>query len=227
MGIIGDAVSGLIKGAAFDAGIEAADKGLEAGSKATGAISRKISNVKDNRNMSKLRKEAKKEDYCLFVECKNELGEGIYQITTKKKEDKYNTLMDHLDNDAFILHLYHYLKGEIGSVKKAVTMKKGVFSSKPIAVNYLLQINDQILGEVFQAKEGKEVVYKNNFNDWVATGDFKKGNYKIFSKTTGKTMASISKRIAAADTYLITCEYDRNEPIIVAISLLINMLNRR
>ena len=74
--------------------------------------------------LAQLKKEAKNNEYCLFVEKEDKIGEGIYTITTKKKEKKYSTLMDHLENGAFILHLFHHLKGEVGSLQKTVMMKQ-------------------------------------------------------------------------------------------------------
>ena len=220
MGIFRDAITGVIKDVAKDTGLEASYSAAE-------FVSRKVSGIKDNRNISKLKKEAKNNEYCLFVEKEGKIGEGIYTITTKKKEKKYNTLMDHLENGAFILHLFHHLKGEVGSLQKTVMMKQGLFSSKPIAVNYVLHNEDQVLGEVYQTKEGDQEVFLTSFNDWVAIGNFEKGKYKIFSKSTGKTLATVSRRYASASTYLIECEHDKNEPIIISMSLLFDMLIRR
>ena len=223
MGIITEVASEIIKDVAIDVGLAAADKGLEAGGKATGLISQKVGNIKDNRNKTALKKQAKKEDYFLFVSAEKSLGDGIYKVVSKKKEERYNTLMDHLPNDSFILHIYHKQRGEMLSVHKIATMKQGIFSSKPVGWKYELHSGSQV-AEVFASTEGRQKIYVNNFNDWVVTGDFGKRNYKIFSKSTGKTIATVTKKIASADTYVIVCEYDRNEPIVVAISMLLDMI---
>ena len=99
-----------------------------------------------------------------------------------------------------------------------------MFSSKPAASNYEIRRGDNIIGEVFPFWQGSQKVYETDFNDWIATGNFEKRNYKIFSKTTGKTIATISKKISSANTYVIVCDYDKNEPIIVAITMLLDSI---
>ena len=40
----------------------------------------------------------------------------------------------------------------------------------------------------------------------------------------GKTIATISKKLSSANTYAIVCDYDKNEPIIVAITMLLDSI---
>lgn len=222
MSVFKEIATELLKETAIEVGKDNAGKGLKAGKEAAGFISHKVGDIKDGRNKAGLKKQAKKEDYFLLVSAQKELGSGIYKVVSKKKEERYNTLTDHFANGAFVLHLYHKQKGEILSVHKTVTMRQGLFSSKPASSNYEIHRGDQVVGEVFAFWEGPQKVYITDFNDWVVTGNFEKNNYKIFSKTTGKTVATISKKIASADTYVIVCEYDKNEPIIVAITMLLD-----
>ena len=220
MSVIKEIATELLKETAIDN----ADKGLKAGKEAVGFISQKVGDIKDNRNKSALKKQSKKEEYFLLVTSYKDLGDGVYKVVSKKKEERYNTLTDHFASGAFIMHLYHKQKGEILSIHKLVTMKQGLFSSKPAAINYEIRRGDNIVGEVFPFWQGSQKVYETDFNDWVATGNFEKKNYKIFSKTTGKTIATISKKISSANTYVIVCDYDKNEPIIVAISMLLDSI---
>lgn len=220
MSVIKELATELLKEAAIDN----ADKGLKAGKEAAGFISQKVGDIKDSRNKSALKKQSKKEEYFLLVSSEKDLGDGVYKVVSKKKEERYNTLTDHFANGAFAMHLYHKQKGEILSIHKLVTMKQGLFSSKPAASNYELRRGENVIGEVFPFWQGSQKVYETDFNDWITTGNFEKMNYKIFSKTTGKTIATISKKISSADTYVIVCDYDKNEPIIVAITMLIDSI---
>ena len=223
MSIIKEVATEVIKEVAVDAGLVAAGKGIKSAGDAAGFISQKVDDIKDNRNKSVLKKQAKKEEYFLLVSAEKNLGDGVYKVVSKKKEERYNTLMDHLPNDSFVLHIYHKQRGEILSVHKTAIMRQGLFSAKPAGWKYELHSGNQI-AEVFASLEGRQKIYVNNFNDWVVTGDFAKKNYKIFSKTTGKTIATVSKKIASANTYVIVCEYNKNEPIVVAISMLLDII---
>ena len=196
---------------------------IEAGGKAANYVSEKLSDSKENLNMHSLKKQVKKSDHCLFVTRENSLGDGIFSISEKKNKPRYNTLKEHRENGGYILHIYNEQKGEIAAVQKMVKMKKTLFSSKPDGVLYYIYYNGQLFCEIQKQAEGSRFVYVNSANDWMITGDFEKENYKFFSKSSGKTVAEVSKKVASASTYIVFCEYSKYEPIILAMTLLLDI----
>ena len=231
MGIIKKAVQSVAKDVAEGAGIaavvgavEVAGVAVEAVGAAGGFVANKLGKVIDKRNLASLKKEAKKHDYCLFVSKEAKLGEGIYKIINKKKEEKYNTLLDGNIDKNFKLHLYTKLKGEVATLHKNVTVTKSFFSADKYSTQYSISSSLYPSGSIKEKSEGKQKQYITSFNNWVITGEFSKGNYKIFDKDTGKTVATISKKFKSASTYTVDCEYDKNEPIIVLITILIDII---
>ena len=75
-----------------------------------------------------------------------------------------------------------------------------------------------------ESKENKADVVITDFNNWIATGELKKDNYKVFDKKTGKTIATISKKYASASSYSVECEFDSNEPIVTIMTILIDLI---
>lgn len=226
MGIIRKAAVNIIKGAAIYMGLSAAGKGLEGGSGAGETIRQKAGSIRETVNRSLLRNRLGAEDYCLFITAERNLGEGIYRAVDRSGKERYNTLMEHIPYEDFALHFYESGRGEILSVRKYVTMKKGLIALRPVGANYVMYLGDSFLGEVFAYQEGGRKVYVNGFNDWVAAGDFGGGNYKIFSTSTGKTIAAVSRQFASADTYMMVCAHDENEPVAAAITMLLDIIEK-
>lgn len=231
MGIIKKAVQSVAEDVAEGAGIaavvgaiEVAGTAVEAVGTAGGYVANKFSKVIDKRNLASLKKDAKKHDYCLFVSKESKLGEGIYKIVNKKKEEKYNTLIDGSIEKDFKLHLYSKPRGEVASLYKTTTVIKGFLSANKYNTEYSIISSLSPSGKIIEKSEGKQKQYATSFNNWVITGEFSKGNYKIFDKGTGKTVATVSKKYKSASTYTVDCEYDKNEPIIVLITILIDII---
>ena len=214
---------GLLKDAAVELGISVGISALEAGGKAADYVSEKLSDSRENKNLHSLKKQVKKSDHCLFVTLEKNLGDGIYRISEQKDKPRYNTLKEHRENGDYILHIYNERKGEIAAVQKIVKMKKTLFSSKPDSVRYYIYSNGQLFCEIQKQEEGSRSVYVNTANDWMITGDFEKEKYKFFSKSSGKTIAEVSKKVASASTYIVFCEYSKHEPIILAMTLLLDI----
>lgn len=232
MGIIKKAVKGIVEGAiegrALDiaanvanGAVEVLEKSAKGVSKATAFVQDKALESIENRNLKKLKKEAKKQDYCLFVEKENKLSEGVYKIVDKKKQDRYNTLMEQPNSRSFTIRLYSSLKGEVASVSKNDTLK-GFLSSKE---EYEFNCDSLGSGIIKESREGNNKVYSISMNDWIATGDFEKGNYKLFCKQNGKTVATINKKYSSASSFSIECEHDKYEPLVVLFTILIDIVN--
>lgn len=107
MGIFKDALKGAMKEAIVGATV---GTGLS-------VIGGALSVIEENTNKSQLSKMAKENEYCLFVDCDREIGEGIYRVYSKKKEELYSTLLT-INKDGYSLAFYDVLKGKIGSIQK-------------------------------------------------------------------------------------------------------------
>lgn len=229
MGMIEKAVNAVIDSAAKEAG-KAAVEGTLAAVEATaesakavgGFVSDKIGKVIERRNLADLKKQAKKQKYCLFVTKEEKLGPGIYKVVNKKKEEKYNTLSSFISSRNYILRLYTKQRGEIASFIKSTNVEKGLFKSKT-SVELIIDSTVYPSGRLIETQEGDQKVYKTDFNDWIITGDFETGNYKIFNMVSGDTVATVSKKYKSASTFAIDCEFDKNEPIIVLITIFIDI----
>jgi uncharacterized protein YxjI len=57
-------------------------------------------------------------------------------------------------------------------------------------------------------------------------GDVKSGNYNFFDQDTGKSFASISKKFKNAATYSVTCRDGEDEPVIIFMTILIDMIEK-
>lgn len=227
MGIITDAVTEVVKGVASDAARDAALGALVAVEKGVERIDETVTTFRDSRNMSNLKKLAKKQDYCLIVTRESSLGNGVYKVTTKRTEEKYNTLVSEDNNTGIILHLYQANKGEIAGLQilEDKNKLKGILSISK-KQSYYVYRDGTLLGKLLYAEEGKQIIYKTDFNDWHITGEFNKSNYKVFEKTTGTTLATISKKYKKASSFIIDCNYDKNEAIIVLITIFIDLVHK-
>lgn len=225
MGIIRKAIESAVEETAKDVGVAAAVGAISAVGAAGNAVANGIGKVVENRNIANLKKSSKKQDYCLFVNRETKLGAGIYTVINKKKEEKYNTLIEGDASADFTLRLYSKHKGEIASITKTTIVKKSLFSSDKRTTEIAIYSDVYPFGMINESYEGKQRTYTTDFNDWVITGEFSKGNYKIFDRTTGKTVASVSKKYKSASTYMIDCEYDKNEPTILLISIMLDMIS--
>lgn len=58
------------------------------------AVANSVEKAMEKHNLASLKKESRKDDYYLFVNKETKIGEGIYNITDKNKEQKYNTLIE-------------------------------------------------------------------------------------------------------------------------------------
>lgn len=210
MGIVGKIVGKMVLGAAqavgadvakgtldvVEKGIEVTSKGIEKGveitSKANELAKNTVTNIREKHNLSQLKKETNEEDQSLFVHKENELGFGIYKVTNSDKVEKYNTLLEQGDGSYFDLYLYSYEKGEIASAHRIDPINtQRILQPK---FSYFLQLHGSYLGIITERFEARQKVYSTDFNDWIITGNYKEDNYKIFSKSNGRTIASISKK---------------------------------
>ena len=195
MGIIRKAIESAVEETAKEVGIVAAVGAISAVGAAGNAVANGIEKVVDNRNLANLKKSSKKQDYCLFVNRETKLGLGIYTVINKKKEEKYNTLIEGDGNSDFTLRLYSKHKGEIASITKTTIVKKSLFSSEKRTTEIVIFSDIYLFGMIIESSyEGKQKTYTTDCNDWVITGEFSKGNYKIFDSNSGKTVASVRDR---------------------------------
>ena len=178
MGIFKDALKGKMKEAIVGATV---GTGLS-------VIGGALSVIEENTNKSQLSKMAKENEYCLFVDCDREIGEGIYRVYSKKKEELYSTLLTK-NKDGYTLAFYEVSKGKIGSIQKKVIEDKALFSKKEY-VKYSFNLGHSF-GDIIIATEGNKRVYKTNFNSWIAMGDFNLGKYRIIDTASGKTIGSV------------------------------------
>lgn len=231
MGIVNRITNKIIDGAVEKAEaaaligvLGAVEVAAEASVSAASFVSKTVTKIVDQSNTSALKKENRKQENVLYVSKDIELGEGIYTVISKKKEKKYNTLLEQ-DNAYYSLKLYSENNGLIASIQKDYVIRKGFFKQTVEFVGFSLVYKSQYLGHIQEAKEGKQNVYITDFNNWVITGDFDRGNYKVFDKDTGKTVAEIAKKFKSASLFSIVCEHDKNEAILVAIAIMLDLTN--
>lgn len=183
-----------------------------------------VGKVIDKRNTAGLKKESKKVDYCLFVNRETKIGKGIYRVTDKNKEEKYNTLIEGNINENFIIRLYSKSRGQIANISKTVMVEKKLFFADKYSTLFILHSDVYSSGVIIESDEGGQREYSTDFNDWRIMGDFSKRNYKIFDFVSGETVASITKKFRSASTYKIECEDNQYESVIVLISILLDII---
>ena len=225
MGLLRKAIETAVEAKAIDVGTSAAAGVSTAVGAAGNAVANGIEKVVENRNLATLKKNSKKQDYCLFVNKETKIGPGIYTVVNKKKEEKYNTLIDGDIRRDFILRLYSKNKGEIANLTKSTTVKKSLFTYEKYTTTIAIHSDIYPSGVINESFKGKHKIYTTDFNDWMITGEFATGNYKIFDKSTGKTIATVSKKYKNASTYLVDCNYDKNEPTILLISIMLDLIS--
>lgn len=213
MGIFKDALKSAMKEAIVGATV---GTGLS-------VIGGALSVIEENTNKSQLSKMAKENEYCLFVDCDREIGEGIYRVYSKKKEELYSTLLT-INKDGYSLAFYDVLKGKIGSIQKKVIEDKSLFSKKEF-VKYSFNLGDSF-GDIIITTEGKKRVYKTSFNSWIAMGDFNLGKYRIIDTASGKTIGSVINTTYKSKRYGIVCEDDDNKSVLVFLTIFIDHFNK-
>ncbi len=210
------AVNGAIAGASV-----VAEKGAEAIS----FISKRVSKIIDKRNESLLKKEGKSLDNCIYISKNKEHGRGIYYAKTITGEVKYSSYLSNEDNTQFEFKLFNNLDGSVSTVKKDYAVEKGLFKESLVFLGYFIIYKGQFLGHIKEIKEGKQKVYKTDFNDWVASGDFSDGNFVILDSRSGKTLATIIKKYKKAQTFSFVCEDDGSEDLLVLFAILSDLIN--
>ncbi len=203
------------------------ETGLQAFNTVMEATEKTVSKVAEKQNSFLLRKHSSKQEHYLFARRETKLGPGIYTITDKKKDNKYNTLLDQQDPDSFALYFYAKPRGQIGSVNQYKTEEKGLFRKKTTKYDYVVELDHGILGSIVSETENKQTLYMTNFNSWMAIGDFKKNNYKIFDRTTGMTMAEVTQQNSKASLFGIDCVHDENEALLIIMIILIDFINHK
>ncbi len=186
-----------------------------------------VSKVAEKQNSFLLRRHSSRQEHYLFAKRETKLGPGIYTVTDKKKDNKYNTLLDQQDPDSFALYYYAKPWGQIGSVNQYKTEEKALFRKKTTKYDYVVELDNTILGSIVTSTENKQTLYMTNFNNWMAVGDFKKNNYKIFDRATGITMAEVSQQNPKTTVFGIDCNHDEQEALLVMMILLIDFINHK
>ena len=73
----------------------------DAAMKTAEVFSDAVSRVAEKQNSFLLKRHSSKQEHYLFAKRETKLGPGIYTVTDKKKDNKYNTLLDQQDPDSF------------------------------------------------------------------------------------------------------------------------------
>lgn len=209
------AVIGAIEGAAVV---------LEKGAEAASLVSDKVSKVVNKRNESLLKKENKALNNCTYITKEPSHGRGIYYAKTADGDIKFSSFLSNEDNEQFELKLRTKTNGNVSSVRKEYSLQKGIFKKTPAFLGYLVNYKGMRLGHINEGKDNKRRVYKTDFNGWVASGDFSKGNYVILDGHSGETLATITKKYKNAKTFSLVYESERNEDLLVLFAILIDLI---
>lgn len=171
-------------------------------------------------NKARLKKEVGKKDYYLFVTKEND-EDAIYSVTDKKKNVKYTTLLDKKGPSSTRINVYSGPKGKIATIEMSFSSSKKLFSKEVRNYTYSF-VYDGITRTADLIWKNNHAYFETDFNSWVTTGEIETSNYRIVDKENGKTVANIMKKNSSASTFLIECEYDKNEPVVVILALMID-----
>ncbi len=226
MGIIKELIADAVSEAAKNVGKEAADSFLDAARTVTEKTSKAISKAYDAtldiadkiveaNNVSVLKKEAKNEEYCLFVKRDPDKDKWIYEISDNKKKKRYKTIKE--SNN--VLNYYSEIKGKISSIVIEKKENKHIFSKPKTEITYRIDSDRTIRIMIQESK----MDISTDFDDWVITGDLFNSNYRIMSLQTGKELVSVIKKHKSASAFLVNCDYDKNEPMLLLMTILIDL----
>ncbi|MBE6118396.1 MAG: hypothetical protein E7188_07615 [Erysipelotrichaceae bacterium] len=190
-------------------------------------VKEKQDSIKEKQNLNKLKKDLNNHGNILLITREVELGEGIYTIKDIDGNTKYNTLLIRPDSSAFEFQFYAKNEGRIGSIVRVSSVQKGLLFSKEVVTDYLLKMSNQFIGTIIRRTDSKGSIYITDFNDWMATGNFTDGNYKVFDSTTGKTIVSVTKTSQKSTKFAIDYEELDNESMIVILTVFIDYMQSR
>ena len=227
MGIIGSLIALAVAEKAVEAGSVAVEGAKTVAGKTkemVNGVSDKVSDAVDAKDAFKQNMQLKKIEHYLFVEEDRQIGEGVYRILNKKKKECYNTLLDK-NGGSYTLHVYRSGEGQIATVSRTVdVVKTGMFSQDVISTGDIIRMGDKRIGTIIKGYENGADTYLTDFNSWICRGDFATNHYKIFDKANGKTIAVITKAKHKESAFIIECNNDENEPIVVIMALVIDLL---
>ena len=171
-------------------------------------------------NRARLKKEVGRKDYYLFVTKQSDADE-IYSVTDKKKVEKYTTLLDKKGSNHLRINVYNGSKGKIATIDESFTTTRRMFSKEVRNYSYSFVYEGITKSADLVWRDGN-AYFTTDFNNWITTGDVSNSNYKIIDKNDGRVVANILKKNSSASTFMIECEYDKNEPIIVIMAIMID-----
>ena len=206
-------------------GKEAIGATVKASKAASSAVTKTVAEVQNKRNLSALKKEGKNQGVCLLVNQKPGTTEGFFSVTDLDGEERYNSYLERSDSEqVFTLHLYAKNHGEIASVVSNSPQKKSLFKKDNNDAGFAVSYYGEYLGNIFPGREGKQTVYRTDFNDWLFTGELSKGNYIVFDKTSGYTLATITRKYKNATTFSVTWETNDEPELFLLFSILIEII---
>ena len=187
-------------------------------------LSEKLGTVVENRNMEALKKKERRNGNYLYVTRQENIGEGVYTVVDKHGEEVYHTLPTFGKSHGYTLHFYDNY-GEIADITKR-KLTKGGFFNKIVEDEYYYRSNEYPPGAVIQVGSKDKKKYITEFNSWMVMGDFESGNYNFFDQDTGQAIASISRRFRKSTTYSVLCREGEDEPVIIFMTILIDMIEK-
>lgn len=188
-------------------------------------LSENLGSVVETRNLEALKKKERRNGNFFYVTRQKNIGEGVYSVVDKQGEEIYNTLPEFGKSGNFVLHLYSDY-GEIADITKRKLRNGGFLSALKGETEYYFRSNVYPPGAVIQVDQDDKRKYYTEFNNWMVMGDFKSGNYNFFDRDTGKSFASISKKFKHATTYSVQCRNGEDEPVIIFMTILIDMIEK-
>lgn len=188
-------------------------------------VSENLGSIVDKRNLEILKKRERRNGNYLYVTRETKVGNGVYKVVDKNGDEIYNTLPEFGKSDTFVLRLYKDY-GEIADITKRTIRSGGFFSSIKTKTEYYFRSNVYPPGAIIPLTNEDQKKYVTEFNKWMAMGDFTKGNYKFFDQDTGQAIATVSKKFQSASTYMVNCRTGEDEPVIIFMTILIDMIEK-
>lgn len=197
---------------------------VDVGLKASNAVYKRVNNY---RNRKAIEHETSDEEYCLICDFCHDSAGRLYSVLTRDKTEKYAVFIELYDHDAFSLHICDSLHNELICVRKNVFTKKVLLGNRErlLGLNYEIYSQEHLMGQIFAgSSNGSDDTYETSFNDWVFAGDIKSCNYSIYDKLTGNRIAEVTKKVPKASSFVIHCKDSLNEPLLVAITVLLDLI---